>query len=290
MNTKIISGTMVSLRTKLLIPTLLTALLAVAAVICISILQYKSFQYQTDKETIHLKQDLHHLIEDMQNESRNLVKLLSNKWVFLDNVISNNIDGLLDELTSFHKSSLHDFIAVYDMEGIIIARGDSPDHFGMSDDLHQYIMKVKAEKESMSLVTLYDNKLLIFELKCLDAGYGPIGFLAAGQYLDKKNVNTFSQLGQLYLEFQYKGVAVVSSKNFELPENIDKNKFQIDFDDQFTQKPSLSAILWKDTAEITSRFWKNLSLVVTALGLISCLVIFFSRRIIVKTVTALDEA
>lgn len=281
---------MVNLRTKLLIPAILTALLAVAGIVYISILQYQLFRHQTEHRIAGHKQHLHLLIGNLQEKSHDLIELLSNKWRFLDSLSVGDMDILLSELKPFHKSLQYDFIAVYDMEGITIARGDSPSHFGMSDDLYEHIMKAKKGKARKSIVTLYDNKLLLLELKRLETSYRPLGFLAVGQYLDEKTVNTFVRLHQLYLAFQYKNAEIVYSNNLILPANIDRNQFRVEFIDELGQDSPLSAILWEDTSKIRSKFWNHLFTVIIALGLASCAVIYFSRRIVVNTVNALDKA
>lgn len=281
---------MVNLRTKLLIPVLLTALLAVAGIVYISILQYQLFRHQTEHRTDRNKQHLHLLISNLQKKSHDLIELLSNKWRFLDSLSAGNMDILLNEITPFHKNLQHNFIAVYDMEGIAIVRGDSPAYFGMSDDLYEHIMKAKKGKSRKSIVTLYDNKLLLLELKRLETSYRPLGFLAVGQYLDEKMVNTFARLHQLYLAFQYKDAEVVYSNNSILPANIDRNQFRVESIDELGQDSPLSAILWEDTSKIRSKFRNNLFIVMIALVMASCMVIYFSRRIVVNTVNALDKA
>ena len=143
-----------NLQTKLLIPAILTALLAVAGIVYISISQYQLFRHQTKHRLAGHKQHLHLLIGNLQKKSYDLIKLLSNKWRFLDSLSAGNMDILLNKITPFHKNLQYDFIAVYDMEGITIARGDSPDHFGMSDDLYEHIIKAKKGKARNSIATL----------------------------------------------------------------------------------------------------------------------------------------
>jgi len=281
---------MVNLRTKLLIPVLLTALLAIAGIVYITMSQYQLFQYQTEQRMGRNKQRLHLLIGNLQEKSHDLIELLSNKWRLLDSLSAGNMDILLNEITPFHKNWQYDFIAVYDMEGTTIARGDSPAHFGMSDGLYEYIMKAKKGKARKSIVTLYDNKLLLLELKGLETSYRPLGFLAVGQYLDEKTVNTFVRLHQLYLAFEYKNAEVVYSNNSILPANINRSQFRVEFIDELGQDSPLSAILWEDTSKIRSKFRNHLFIVIIALVLASCMVIYFSRRIIVNTVNALDKA
>ena len=281
---------MLSLRAKLLIPTLLTTLLALVGVVYISALHYKTFQHAAEEEIAHYKQDIHELINDVQKEVDHFVELLSGKWQFLDNVAAQNMDLLLNELTPFHQCLLYDFIAVYDMEGIIIARGDSPDHFGRSDSLYPHIMEAKENKAGIPLVALKDNKFLVLKLKSLDAGYGPIGVIAAGKYLDEKMVNNFSRARGIQLAFLYKDAVVVTSNNFKLHEPTDKNHSQIEFTDKYGPNSHFSAMLWEDTSKATSIFLNNLFMVIIIIGTISCLVIFFSRRIVIDTVNALSEA
>ena len=281
---------MLNLRTKLLIPTILTAILAVAGIVYISILQYNLFQHQNENRMAEYKQHLHLLIGNLQEKTHDLIELLSNKWHFLDSLSAGNMDILLNELTPFHRTLGFDFIAVYDMEGITIVRGDSPGHFGMSDGLYEYIMKLKKGKARKAIVTLYDNKLLLLELKCLETSYKPIGFLAVGNYIDEKTVNNFARLHQLYLAFEYKNAEIVYSNNSILPENIDRNRFRVEFIDELGQASPLSAILWEDTSKIRSKFLNHLFIVIIGLVLMSCMVIYFSRRIIVNTVNALDKA
>lgn len=279
-----------NLRTKLLIPVLLTALLAIAGIVYITMSQYQLFQYQTEQRMGRNKQRLHLLIGNLQEKSHDLIELLSNKWRFLDSLSAGNMDILLNEITPFHKNWQYDFIAVYDMEGTTIARGDSPANFGMSDGLYEYIMKAKKGKARKSIVTLYDNKLLLLELKGLETSYRPLGFLAVGQYLDEKTINTFVQLHQLYLAFEYKNAEVVYSNNSILPANINRSQFRVEFIDELGQDSPLSAILWEDTSKIRSKFRNHLFIVIIALVLASCMGIYFSRRIIVNTVNALDKA
>jgi len=280
----------VNLRTKLLIPAILTALLALAGIVYISILQYQLFRHQTEHRMDRNKQRLHLLIGNLQEKSHDLIKLLSNKWRFLDSLSAGNMDILLNEITPFHKNWQYDFIAVYDMEGTTIARGDSPAHFGMSDGLYEHIMKAKKGKARNSIATLYDNKLLLLELKRLETSYRPLGFLAVGNYIDEKTVNSFARLHQLYVAVEYKNVEIVYSNNSMLPENIDRNQFRVEFIDELGQDSPLSAILWEDTSKIRSKFRNNLFIVIIALVLASYMVIYFSRRIIVNTVNALDKA
>ena len=86
---------MLNLRTKLLIPALLSALLAVAAIVYISILQYKLFHHQAENRMAGYKQHLHFLIGNLQEKTHDLIELLGNKWHFLDNLSAGNMDILL---------------------------------------------------------------------------------------------------------------------------------------------------------------------------------------------------
>ncbi len=281
---------MLNLRTKLLIPTLMMALLAVLSIVYISVLQYRSMQRMTEERIAHCTHDLYDFIENLQTETRHTAELLSNKRHFMDSVVSKNMDARFNDLTLLHQHFLYDFIAVYDKEGITIARGDAPDRFGTRDGLYPTIKKAADGKTSRSLVTLYDNNLLLWELKRLDAGNGPVGFLAVGKYLDEKMANHFLWARDTTLAFQYEDAVVVSSSNFKPTEIKDKNRFQIELADRFDQNPPFSAILWKDASSITSTFWKNLLVEIFIIGLISCVIIFFSRKVVVDTANALNKA
>jgi len=281
---------MLSLRNKLLVPSLLTALLAVAGIVYISILHYNSFQQQAKNQMVGYRQDLGLLIRNVQENSYNLVELVSNEWRFLDSVSAGSMDIILNELTPFHDSLQYDFIGVYDMEGITIARGDSPGHFGTSDVLYQYLKKAEKGPSGKSIVILYDNKLLLLELKRLETIYGPIGFLAAGQYLDKKMVNNFARSHNLYVALEYKGSDILSSNNIQMPLNLDRKQFRVEFTDLFGQNSPFSAILWQDDSKTKSKFLDALLIVLFTVTLLSAMVIFFSRRIVMTTVNDLDKA
>ena len=81
---KIVEVDMLNLRTKLLIPTLLTALLALSGIVYISILQYNSFIEHTEGHAVERREHLHLLLGGLQEQTRDLTELLSNKWDFLD--------------------------------------------------------------------------------------------------------------------------------------------------------------------------------------------------------------
>ena len=281
---------MLSLRTKLLIPTLLTALLALSGIVYISILQYNSFIEHNEGHAVERREHLHLLLGGLQEQTRDLTELLSNKWDFLDSLSTGNIDFLLNELTPFHDGLGYDFVAVYDLEGNAIARGDAPGDFGRSDELREYITKLKTGKKSTSIVTMYEGKLLLLNLKRLETGYRAIGVLAVGQYLGKKLVDEFARSYQIYMALQYNDNTVVSSNDAQLPKNIDLKEFQVQFENQFGPDTLLSAIVWEDISEIKSQFWHSLLLVIFIIAFASGLVIYFSRRIVTKTVDTLDKA
>lgn len=281
---------MLSLRNKLLVPSLLTALLSVVGIIYISVLHYNSFQQQAESQMIGHEQQLRLFIRNIQENSYNLVELLSNEWRFLDSLSAGKMDVLLNELTPFHDALQHDFIGVYDKEGIIVARGDSPGHFGMSDNLYQNLREAEKGTSVKSIVILYNNKLLLLELKRLETIYGPIGFLAVGQYLDEEMVNSFGRAYNLYLAFQYGDSNVVSSNNIQLPRNVDQNEFRVEFTDLFGQDSPFSAILWQDNSKTKSKFLDSLLLVLFIIILMGSMVIFLSRKIVMDTVNDLDKA
>ena len=127
------------------------------------------------------------------------------------------------------------------------------------------------------------------ELKRLETNYRPLGFLAVGNYIDDKTVNSFARLHQLYVALEYENAEIIYSNNSMLSENIDRNQFRVEFIDELGQDSPLSAILWEDTSKIRSKFRNNLFIVIIAIVLASYMVIYFSRRIIVNTVNVLDK-
>lgn len=281
---------MISLRSKLIIPTLLTALLFVVGIGYVAILQSNIFRQQTENTLQQHKYQLHVFIDGMQEQTRHFMELLSNKWHFIDSVTARNMDALLDEITPFNKGTLGSFITVYDMEGNIIARADAPGIFGKPDELHPQIVKMKTGPVTRSIITLYQDNLLVLELKRLETNYGTVGVLAVGHYVHEEKVDEFARLRQICLILNYNSTPVVFSKNFRLSEEMLKSTIQVKFEENFGKESPLVAFLHSDTSKIEAAYWRNLFIVIFVLIALSSTVIFFSRRIIMNTVNALNKA
>jgi len=234
---------MLSLRSKLLIPTLLIALLFIAGIVYIAVQQHEMFRQRAENRLQRDKHQLHVFIDGMQQQARHFMELLSNKWHFIDSVTARNMDALLDEITPFNKGTLGSFVTVYDMEGSIIARADAPGIFDKPDELHPLILKMKPGPMTQSIIALYQDNLLVLELKRLETNYGDVGVLAVGHYVHQEKVNEFARLRRIHLILNYNNTPVVFSKNFRLSEEMPKSTIQVKFEENFGKESPLVAFL-----------------------------------------------
>jgi len=281
---------MVSLRFKLLIPTILVVLLFTVGIGYIAILQHGIFQQRAENRLQREKDQLHVFIDGMQQQARHFMELLSNKWHFIDSVTARNMDALLDEITPFNKGALGNFVTVYDIEGNIIARADAPGIFDKPDELLPHILEMRTGPITRSIIAIYQDNILILELKRLETSYGVIGVLAVGHYVHQEKVDEFARLRQIHLVLNYNNTPVVFSKNSRLSEEMPKSAIEVKFEENFGKKSPLVAFLYTDTSKIEAAYWRNHFIMIFILIALSSMVLFFSWRIVMNTVNALNEA
>ncbi|MCK5196768.1 MAG: hypothetical protein KAR21_00370, partial [Spirochaetales bacterium] len=281
---------MASLRSKLLIPTFMVSVLFIVAIAYIAIIQYEMFRQQTENIQWQGEKQLYVFIDEMQQQSRQFLDLLSNKWHFLDSVTMRNMDALLNEIMPFNKGLLNNFVTVYDMEGNIIAQAEDPGIFDKPDELHPHILKMKTGPVTQSIVAIYKDTLLVLELKRLENNYGAVGVLAVGNYITQEEVDEFARLRQSHLILNYNNTPVVFSKGSSLPEDMSESMIQVKFEGNFGEKSPLTAFLYKDTSKMETAYWRNLIIIVFVLAALSSMVLFFAWRIVMGTVNALDDA
>ncbi len=282
---------MLNTKIRLFIPTLFMLALFIAGISHVSYLQYTSFQQQADTLTKKHKNALINLLDTQQKKNHSLIRALSNNWNFIDGVTIRNIDKLLDEIIPYHDFMNFDVVNIYDLNGITMARADTPGIFGKSDELYPLVMETASSPVNRPTAAIYNGKLLLLSLKRLEGNYGPIGVLTVGKYLDQKMADDFAREHQLTLKIYFGDQEVLSSiKNRETAMIETKRKTLIRFSDQIVGTAPLKGELIEDISGAEEDFWTNFIVLIVGISIVSLAIIYASRRIIVSTADSLDKA
>jgi len=281
----------INTKIRLFIPTLLMIALFIAGISHVSYLQYDSFQQQADTLTKKHKNALINLLDTQQRKNLELINSLNNNWRFLDRVTMHNIDKLLDEIVPYHDYMSFDIVTIYDLNGIIMARADSPGIFGKQDELYPLVIETAGNPGVRPSATMYNGKLLLFSLKRLEGNYGPVGILAVGEYLGQKMADDFAGEHQLSLKLYFDDNEVLSSlKSKEVSKIGKQRKTLIEFSNQVVGAAPLKGKLIEDISGTEEDFWSNLFVLTMGISIVSLAIIYASRRIILSTADSLDKA
>lgn len=265
--------------------------LFIAGISHVSYLQYDSFRQQSDTLTKKHQNALISLLDTQQRKNLELINSLNNNWRFLDNLTIHNIDKLLDEIVPYHDYMSFDIVNLYDLNGVTMARADSPGIFGKPDILYPLVMETAGNNGVRPTVAMYDGKLLLLSLKRLEGNYGPVGILAVGKYLDQKIADDFAGEHQLSLKFYFNNNEVLSSlKNKVVSKIGNQRKTLIEFSNQVVGDASLKGELIEDISGTEEDFWTNLFVLIMGISIVSLAIIYASRRIILSTADSLDKA
>lgn len=263
----------------------------IAGISYVSYLQYSSFRQQADTLTKKHQNALIALLDTEQQRNRRLINSLSNNWHLIDNVTIHNIDRLLDVIIPYHDFMNFDLVNIYDLNGITMARADTPGVFGKPDELYPLVLETVSKPVIHPLVAKYNGELILLSLKRLDGNYGPIGVIAVGKYLDQKMVDDFASEYHLNLKLYYDGNGVLSSLKDQRVTKINKQrKSPVDFSGQIIGTAPLQGELIEDISLAEKDFWSNLFILISGISLISLLIVYASRRIIVSAANSLDKA
>ncbi len=282
------------LRIKLFVPTVLIVAFCLGVIIYISYQQYASFRTSSTQTTMQLEHEVQNRLLSIQANNRELADFLTNNWSFIDNVALGTGRDLLDQIIPFTVHKSLDLINVYDTGGILLACAANPGLFGTGDDISPMLTGIKTDSDIYPVALVYDGKLTLLSLQRIVGNYGPIGFLAVGQYLTKSTLADFNSLYQDYkavLRFYYKDKEYLALGGDTAADSFSQQKSSsITFLPGTDSTGFLSVLLTEDISQIEQNFWRQLLIVTLVFSFVSLVVIVFSRKITTRVTGDLEKS
>jgi len=265
--------------------------IALCAILAVSYLQYQAFQTQIEQLAGRHASQLRNFLSSRQQKNNELIHLLKNKWQFIDSVTMLDINAILDEITPYYNQMNYGFVTLYDMQGFIIARADTPETFGNRDELTPLVLNIRDDRRAVAEAAIYNGRLALLSIERLEGTAGPIGILAAGNYLDQATMDEFAVAQDLNIILSLNDKEVVSSTvHKNIPPQAMAKRTLLDMSAQLSGTNSVKALIVDDYSAAMNKFKLNLFGVVLAMALVSAILILLSRRTVMAAARALDGA
>ena len=284
-----------NLSTKLFVPTVLIVAFCLGVIVYISYQQYLSFRSSSAQTTMHLEHEVQNRLFAIQSNNRELANLLANNWSFVDNVALGAIKELLDHIVPFTVHKSLSLINVYDTEGILLACAENPGLFNSGDNISPLLTRMKTtDADSYPVALVHNGKLALLTLKRLEGNYGPIGFIAVGQYLTKSTLTEFDSFFQahhaiLRLCYQDKEYLTLGG-NRATDSSAQHKSTSISFLPGTDSSSLFSVLLTEDTTQLEQNFWHQFLIITLVFSFISLVVIIFSRKITTSVTTEIEKS
>lgn len=282
-----------SLRWKLLIPTLLTSVLLLGGMLYISLLQYTVYKKQTQHYLSLHQTKLQANLQQMVHDTRRVAHFLVEDWRMADGLLMGNRDSLLELTQPFYAGLHFDRVTVYDAEGKVVVREDQPTWHGYSDELHDEVKRALHLAQPISIITLLNNQLLLVSFEALSKEiHGVSALVAVGYFLDNAWLQRFlvNQADKLDLQLRYGAdwqLSVAAIK--DRPRSQEGwHRFPLAISDlDYSQR--LFADMHKPNLGEANFGW-NVGLTIALLFSLSVITLYISHRLINSTVFSLQRA
>ncbi|MCV6636852.1 ATP-binding protein [Candidatus Albibeggiatoa sp. nov. NOAA] len=193
-----------NLKIKLLIPTIVIALLIGIAISYISILHYRIFEqqhdYHNETHAIEIKTATQETILKLER----LAQFLVQDWRIINGLLIGDRDTLLDLVLPFHEAMEFDIINIYSPNGNIIIQSSDESVFGIPDELHPKVLLHKTQIDTKPSIELYNQKLALIVWHHLRPEvHGAAGVVAVGFYLENLFLHNHIQTHNLRITVDY---------------------------------------------------------------------------------------
>ena len=277
------------LRLKLLAPTFLAGLLAIAGIAGMTTLDQRLHTAAEHERDTRVRAAFADAIQIRQQQIANSADLLARNWRFIDDVAIGQLDRIADALTPLHTELGLSFLAVYGPQAHIMMRGDHPERFGRADALEPLIQQELHGVATESALVRYEGRVLVLTLRKLESVGTTLGVLAVGITLEQEFADAFSADQGVHLVLASANDTVLASRGWK-PEWADSGDWRSDvLPLSVLVDTDLVITLWRNTRadrELAFSRW-------TMLGLLACcsaVLIWVSHRLIAGTVLSLDQA
>src|SRR5579859_3970987 len=200
-----------TLRTKLLIPTLLFAALLIGIVGYTFISNYNAFLEQTARQTQQRSTNLVDLFNSHVAETRSFMNLINQNELVVDSVIAGSQLDTFNVINNYVQQSDLSFITIYNLKGQIFLQTEALAVFGKTDDLKPLIDQAIKTTTIVSTVGYHNNKLTLMSVQRMDGVSGPAGVTIVGYRLDDKFVKEATMRTGSDLAIFYDGQTVATS-------------------------------------------------------------------------------
>ncbi len=290
---------MLSLRIRLLIPTLITALLMLGGIIYIALLQYDIFKHQADMDlNIHQAEFIAE-IEQLSTSTKRLALALQQDWRTSDSLMLEDTDALLDLIIPFHEGLGFSLVNVYNDNGRVMGQAANPHRFGHHDDLLPYITQAQGQLLEKPLLTLYESELMLISLQFLKKNvHGVNATIAVGYKLDQSWLKALSQHKHNHLQVSlFYGDKEVSSEHQQVPhaehEEVisDKKYHEVSFKvPHLLMSDLVFGVKIREDVYDSDSFWHHFSYLMASMLLFTTLMLYISHRLTTRTVNSLNTA
>lgn len=284
---------MLSLRFKLLIPTLLTTLLMAGGVAYITLMENHLFQQESQNEQALRQLKFHNGFRELTTKLEELGHFLEKDWRVIDSLVTEDKDRLLDLLIPFHEGFKFDFINFYDEQGLLIARADQPSLFGRNDEFQQKISEFTKIPPTKPQVTLFENQLVLLTWKILQQKeHGVTAVIMVGYHLNESHLQQIADTINSSFLLKYDDqVTIHIEKTREPSQKQNTTELIVNLNDLIeTELPCTAVILEQQFNNRAREFWNQLLGLIITLGGISFIVIIFSHHLVTSTARELQRA
>ena len=277
------------LRLKLLAPTLLAGLLAIAGIVGMTTLDQRLRTSAEHERDVRVRAAFADAIQSRQQQIASSADLLARNWRFIDDVAIGQLDRIADALTPLHSELGLSFIAVYDLQARILMRGDHPERFGRTDELTALIQQELHGTSTESALLRHEGEVLVLTLRKLESAGTTLGVLAVGSALEQEFADAFSADQGVHLVLAAAGRTVLASRGWK-PEWANGRDWRSDaLPLSVLVDTDLVITLWRNTRADRDQAFDRWIM----LGIPACCsagLIWISHRLIAGTVLSLDQA
>ncbi|MEK7989639.1 MAG: ATP-binding protein [Thiotrichaceae bacterium] len=206
-----------NLKIKLLIPTIIIALLIGVAISYISILHYRIFEQQYDYHNNSHSIEINAIAKENILKLDKLAQFLVQDWRVINGLLIGDRDTLLDLILPFYEAMDFEIVNIYSPNGNLIIQSEDESVFGIPDELSLKVLLHKTKINTKPSIEFYNNKLALIVWHHLQPKtHGAAGMVAVGFYLDNFFLRNNIQTHNLRLIIHY------GEYTFDSKEVIDK--------------------------------------------------------------------
>jgi signal transduction histidine kinase/DNA-binding response OmpR family regulator len=252
-----------TLRTKLLIPTLLFAALLIGIVGYTFVSNYSAFLEQAQQQTEQHRTNTVEIFNSRVRQTRSFIKLINQNELAVDSVVAELQTNAFSVITPYIQQTELSFISIYNVKGEIFVQTETPAVFGNVDDLAPLIAPALKTTESFSTVAFHHNTLTLLSIQRMDGVSGPTGVTVTGYRLDDQFVTEIATRTSSHVAVFYDNQMVTSS----LPDAGKLAAFDqvpVTFSEVQPAKP-FKVVLLQDNTPSLQRFRRDLGITLAVL-------------------------